>query len=57
MFDDGFRWLDTGTFNNLLNASNFVSSFQKREGKYITCVEPMLKTDYDKYLMGVEEEF
>ena len=38
-FDDGFMWLDTGTFNSLLDASNFVSSFQKKEGKYIACIE------------------
>ena len=39
VLDDGFMWLDTGTFNNLLEASNFVSSFQKNEGKYIACIE------------------
>lgn len=39
LLDDGFMWLDTGTFNNLLEASNFVSSFQKNEGKYIACLE------------------
>lgn len=39
LFDDGFMWLDTGTFNSLLDASNFVSSFQKKEGKYIACIE------------------
>ena len=39
LLDDGFMWLDTGTFNNLLEASNFVSSFQKNEGKYIACIE------------------
>ena len=39
LLDDRFMWLDTGNFNSLLDASNFVSSFQKKEGKYIACSE------------------
>lgn len=39
LLDDEFMWLDTGTFNSLLAASNFVSSFQKNEDKYIACIE------------------
>lgn len=39
LLDDRFMWLDTGNFNSLLDASNFVSSFQKKEGKYIACIE------------------
>lgn len=39
LFDDGFMWLDTGTFDSLLDGSNFVASFQKKEGKYIACIE------------------
>ena len=70
----GFAWLDTGNYDMLLAASDFVSAFQKRQGLYISCIEeiaykrgfidkvqlkklaePMLKTDYGKYLLEVAE--
>ncbi len=68
----GFAWLDTGSHDMLLNAADFVSAIQKRQGLYISCIEeiaykkgyisreqlealaqPLLKTDYGKYLMDV----
>ena len=68
----GFAWLDTGNHDSLLDAANFVSAFQKRQGLYISCIEeiaykrgfidkeqllklaePLLKTDYGKYLVEV----
>lgn len=71
----GTAWLDTGTHSGLLEASNFVAIFQRRQGLYISCIEeiayrkgyitkdklielaqPMLKTDYGKYLLRVAEE-
>ena len=68
----GFAWLDTGNHDSLLEAADFVSAFQKRQGLYISCIEeiaykrgfitkeqllalaqPLLKTDYGKYLVEV----
>ena len=70
----GFAWLDTGNHDMLLAAANFVSSIQKRQGLYVSCVEeiafkrgfidkeqlkklaePLMKTEYGKYLMDVAE--
>lgn len=35
----GFAWLDTGSHDSLLDASDFVAAFQKRQGLYISCIE------------------
>jgi glucose-1-phosphate thymidylyltransferase len=70
----GFAWLDTGNHDMLLAAADFVSSLQKRQGLYVSCIEeiaykrgfidkeqlitlaqPLLKTDYGKYLLDVAE--
>ena len=70
----GFAWLDTGNHDSLLDASDFVCAFQKRQGLYISCIEeiaykrgfidrdqllklaePLLKTDYGKYLTEVAD--
>ncbi len=35
----GIAWLDTGNYQDLLAASNFVETIQKRQGLYIACIE------------------
>ncbi|MBQ8857007.1 MAG: glucose-1-phosphate thymidylyltransferase RfbA [Lachnospiraceae bacterium] len=35
----GFAWLDIGSHDNLLEAANFVATFQKRQGMYVSCIE------------------
>lgn len=74
LFGRGMAWLDTGTHEGLLEAADFVSIVQRRQGLYISCIEeiayrmgyiskdklldlaePMLKTDYGKYLVRIAE--
>ena len=68
----GFAWLDTGSHDPLLDASDYVAAVQKRQGLYVSCIEeigyrrgfiskeqllklaePLMKTNYGKYLVGV----
>ncbi|NUU97768.1 glucose-1-phosphate thymidylyltransferase RfbA [Marinitoga sp. 1138] len=39
LFGRGFAWLDMGTYNGLLEASNFVETIQNRQGFYVGCIE------------------
>ena len=35
----GMAWLDTGTYDGLLEACNFIATIQKRQGLYVSCIE------------------
>jgi len=35
----GMAWLDTGTYDGLLEAANFIATIQKRQGMYVSCIE------------------
>ncbi len=48
----GFAWLDTGNHDALLDAANFVATFQKRQGLYISCIEEIA---YKRGFIGKEE--
>ena len=40
----GIAWLDTGTHESLLHASNFIQALQDRQGLMVACVEEIAYT-------------
>lgn len=48
----GFAWLDTGTHDSLLSASQFVQTIEKRQGYKIACLEEIA---YNKGWISKEE--
>jgi len=48
----GLAWLDTGTYDNLLEASNYIATIQKRQGMYVSCIEEIA---YRNGWIGKEE--
>jgi glucose-1-phosphate thymidylyltransferase len=56
----GFAWLDTGTYDGLADASEFVRTIQKRTGLYVACLEEIayknkwIDTDA---LIGIGKEY
>jgi len=56
----GFAWLDTGTYDGLANASDFVRTMQKRTGLFISCIEEIAfrnKWIDSKDLREIAEEY
>lgn len=39
IFSRGLAWLDTGSYDGLLEAGNFIATIQKRQGQYVACIE------------------
>lgn len=39
IFSRGLAWLDTGNYEGLLEAGNFIETIQKRQGQYVVCIE------------------
>lgn len=48
----GAVWLDTGTHENLLEAAEFVSIVQRRQGVMISCIEEIA---YRKGFIDIEQ--
>ena len=48
----GFTWLDTGTHQSMLEASNYIETIQNRQGLMVSCLEEIA---YKKKFITFEE--
>jgi glucose-1-phosphate thymidylyltransferase len=39
LFGRGFAWLDTGTHESFLDASDYIATIEKRQGLKVACIE------------------
>lgn len=56
----GMAWLDTGSYDGLLEASNFVETVQKRQGLYVACIEEIAYRNgwiSREQLLGIADSF
>ena len=51
-FQRGFAWLDTGTHKSLLEAGQFISTIEKRQGVKIGCLDEIA---YEKGFIGKDQ--
>ena len=52
LLGSGHTWLDTGTPDSLLEASNFIQTIEKRQGKKVACIEQIA---FDKGYINSEK--
>ncbi len=52
MMSRGVTWMDTGTFDSLMGAANFMSIIEQHQGVKIACVEEVA---YNKGFIGYEQ--
>ena len=57
LFDKNFTWLDSGTHESMLEASNYIHTIEKRTGLKIACIEEIAyklgyinKTNFEKLI-------